>query len=1088
MVKQKGIFHIVLRSLSYNRKALSYQFILIALLTAVITGSLLTGFSVRKSLISSAEKRIGRTGLIISSGLRYFSPDLAERTGKKSGLTNTSLLETRGFSRNLLSGTGSDAVNIYGISKDFFSFLGAENIKINRGEVAINQNLATRLRISTGEEIVLKFRPLSDIPADSPFAPSNETSSLVLKVGQIINPKKFGNFSTAINQISPDNVFINFEDLFGDTGQKPKTNRILFGSESSISAGELYNDFRSILLPDDIGLSFRQVKKTGETEIISSRIFIDNDILSQIVNAVPNSSSVITYLANSVTKGDRSAPYSFVAAVNPAGQNIIQGNNIIINRWLAADLNVSVGDTVSLSWFSLSRISELEERTGEFIVSKIVIPEGIYADSLLMPEFPGIAGSASCSDWDAGVKIRMDRIREKDEKYWNEFRGTPKAFISYEKGKELWGSNFGPATAVRFPSAAGKEDIISLLAGRLEPGKCGFEIKNLKEDMVKAAKESVDFTTLFISLGFFLILSCIILLSLTITAYFESRQKHVSTLFALGFTNKRIAGLLITETGIVALSASFAGAIIGLLVNWLIIASLNSVWIGAVQTDTLSAFPGLVPVLSGFLITLFLILVFLIVRIRGFTKNLNRKNTGYLNKQPLKLNIVFLLLSGLLSLSLMAALFFFGETSASISFAAGGSLFISMILLWRQFVIGGFSFVSRRISSKQKISGTYYSFYPSRAVAPVLFIAAGLFAVIVTGINRLEITDDALKPAGGTGGYLLWAETAIPVKVDLNAVEGRKNFGLDESPADRLTFVQGRRSAGDDASCLNLNHVTSPPLLGINPAPFIKNRSFSFGSVIPVAGKESPWALLFAEPSLNTVYGFADQTVLEWGLKIKTGDTLKVKAESGQILNIIIAGGLKSSLFQGYLLIGQENFCRFFPSVPGNSVFLIEGNPLQTESYVELLNNRFENWGISVQPAKEKLASFFRVTNTYLSVFTVLGGFGMILGIIGLGFVLIRNFNFRKREFALMMATGFAESEIKRIIIREQIMILVAGVLTGLLSAIVSTLPSIRNGSDIPWISLSVITVAIIITGTITLFLAVRGINSESLISSLRRE
>ena len=103
-----------------------------------------------------------------------------------------------------------------------------------------------------------------------------------------------------------------------------------------------------------------------------------------------------------------------------------------------------------VTWFSPDPLNRLKEERMDFIVSQVVKMDGIWSDSLLMPEFPGIAGSESCTDWDAGVSINMDLIRKKDEDYWNKYGGTPKAFINYEKGKELWGSNFGPATSIRF--------------------------------------------------------------------------------------------------------------------------------------------------------------------------------------------------------------------------------------------------------------------------------------------------------------------------------------------------------------------------------------------------------------------------------------------------------------------------------------------------------------------------------------------------------------------------------------------------------------------------------------------------------------
>ena len=68
----------------------------------------------------------------------------------------------------------------------------------------------------------------------------------------------------------------------------------------------------------------------------------------------------------------------------------------------------------------------------------------------------------------------MNEIRSKDEDYWNKYRGTPKAFINYEKGKEIWGNNFGPATAIRFPAGISEKEIEDNLNGSIDPGKTGF--------------------------------------------------------------------------------------------------------------------------------------------------------------------------------------------------------------------------------------------------------------------------------------------------------------------------------------------------------------------------------------------------------------------------------------------------------------------------------------------------------------------------------------------------------------------------------------------------------------------------------------
>ena len=45
-----------------------------------------------------------------------------------------------------------------------------------------------------------------------------------------------------------------------------------------------------------------------------------------------------------------------------------------------------------------------------------------------MPAFPGLADVDNCRDWKPGIPVDLDKIRPKDEQYWNEHRGTPKAF------------------------------------------------------------------------------------------------------------------------------------------------------------------------------------------------------------------------------------------------------------------------------------------------------------------------------------------------------------------------------------------------------------------------------------------------------------------------------------------------------------------------------------------------------------------------------------------------------------------------------------------------------------------------------------
>ncbi|OFY67963.1 MAG: hypothetical protein A2V64_11675, partial [Bacteroidetes bacterium RBG_13_43_22] len=808
--------------------------------------------------------------------------------------------------------------------------------------------------------------------------------------------------------------------------------------------------------------------------------------VSQIRELIPSATPVITYLGNDLQAGSKSTPYSFITA---SGYKDLEEDDILINRWLADDLDADAGDTLKLTWYDPAYSSRrLEERSRSFIISDVVSDEHFYSDPSLMPDFPGISGSTTCSGWDAGIPVIMEKIRNKDEEYWNKYKGTPKAFISYEAGRKIWGSNFGNATSLRFPETENKDSIISSLSGSLDPHLNGFTISDIKTESRNAAANGVDFSTLFLGLSIFIIVSCLILLSLAVSLFFDSRRNQVATYFALGFRNRQIKNLLLSETLIISATGALFGVFLGYLLNIMIIKALNSVWIGAVQTNTLSTDFSLMSVLTGFLATIIIASLLLLLKSGKYLKNLSQKVSGEPPEHSTGKNLLALMIC----LAAAACLLLLSSVSTGhatvMTFFAGGLIFCALILVLRYYYLRKSLINDSPESARRNLSRLFYTFNPAHAVTPAIFIAAGIFAVVITGANRQVISDKMLLNTGGTGGYLLWAESAVPVKENLNTAEGREEFGLEETELKHLEFVQARRLAGDDASCLNLNHVTAPSILGIDPEPFIERGSFSFASGMKRTGIKNLWQLLKEKPAGDVIYGIADQTVLEWGLKIKTGDTLVYRAENGQPLNIVICAGLKSSVFQGYLLISKSHFEEYFPTVAGSSVFLADGSSDSSGYYRDILTGRFSGYGISVIPASEKLASFFVVTNTYLDVFIILGVLGMILGIAGLGFILIRNFNQRKREFALMMATGYTTRQIRNMISTDQVIILFWGVITGTLAGMTATLQSLKSGSEMPWNIIAAMIVLIIASGIIAIFLSVRRVRSESLIVQLRRE
>ena len=1076
------------RALVHYKKEALFQFLIIVVLGAVISSSLFTGYSVRKSLEKQTIIKLGKTDYLVSSGLRWFNLSLAERLRVEYGIEATAYAESEGWCRNFSTGEALQDINIYGIDNSFFSFHQSEVDAPSGNGVIVNRKLADRLKIETGSEIIITLKVSDPIPANAPFAlPEESENTSVYKVVQIIDEVQSGNFSTGISQMVPMNLFVNIESLQMQSSSSLLANRLIVSDNEDSDKDYIKSALTKLLTLEDVGLNIRISERTGEAEIISSRIFIDTLQFSAIGDALPELKPVITYLANSIGTPAKSTPYSFVSGID--SQDLFPlPNSILISRWLADDIGAKHADTISMSWFRQEFNNQLKEESGLFIVSGIVEDDSKLSDKSLMPDFPGISGRSTCSEWEAGIPLLLDRIRDKDEEYWNKYGGTPKAFISYETGRKLWGNDFGSATALRFDSGVTPDSIRKALAGMLDPEKSGFTISRPSVENIKASNEGVDFSTLLLSLSIFIIVSAVILLALAVSIYFDNSKNRIATYHYLGFPAKLIRKILFTENIGIILLGAIAGAPAGYLVATGLVHLLNNVWRGAVQTDILSSEFGAAPVAVGIVATLLVASTVLYFHLRRFTgilltgksntvKSLTRTGSSFMPFSLFALSVILLALS-----------FFIQESRIILAFTSGALLFVSMILILRYYYLRLNSQREEQVLSSANYSGLYFSKNVKEAVTPALFIAAGLFAVLITGANKITPGDEMLLPSGGTGGYQLWIESAMPVSPDPASEEGIREFGLVEPELGSMAITGAYKLAGNDASCLNINHVAAPAILGVETHNIIANNEFSFSAVLKGIENDNPWLLLNRQTDNNTIYGIADQTVLQWGIKKGVGDTLKYRDERGDILNIIICGGLESSVFQGYLLIGSENYKKFYPSAGGKSVFLIHTDTSSVTEWKELFTVRMERFGISAEPALDRLISFTEVTNTYLEVFAMLGFLGLILGTLGLGFIILKNVNARLKEFSLMMAAGIPLKRIRSMLLKGQLFILFWGLISGVMPAMAATWPSIGSISGIPVLRIVLMTAILFVAGVASIELALSGLNEKRLMGNLKNK
>ena len=264
---------------------------------------------------------------------------------------------------------------------------------------------------------------------------------------------------------------------------------------------------------------------------------------------------------------------------------------------------------------------------------------------------------------------------------------------------------------------------------------------------------------------------------------------------------------------------------------------------------------------------------------------------------------------------------------------------------------------------------------------------------------------------------------------------------------------------------------------------------FSFQTFADDQIPTDEWKLLQKNQD-GCIAAIADQTVIQWSLGKKVGDTLTYQNSHGEQVKLLLVAGLKSSVFQGNILIDNQQFLRNFSSSGGSRFFLIDGETSRQQAIAEDLELQFRDLGLEITPATQRLAEFKTIENTYLSIFLILGAFGLLIGTIGLAVIMERTLLERKAEFSLLSSLGYSRGLIGKVVTSEYLILLISGILIGFITAIISVFPAISSSlNDVsPWFVLLLMLV-VIVNGTLWILLLTRfQLNKLNLAKELRNE
>lgn len=1084
----------------------------VAISGAVLTGALVVGDSVKYSLNRIVEYRLGEITHVLKAGDRYFTQGLSGRVENQLQVPAAPMLLQHGSAVADGGARRLNHIQVLGVGPSFDSVAGVDHTygTLSGDSVIISRNLANRLSVGAGDDLLLRIEKASLIPLNAPFVSDAESVvSMRVRVKDIAGDQELGRFNLKVSQTAPFNVFISLErlqELMDFTG----VNVLLFHAGDHTTGEDIMEAVDEQFSAADASLKIRSLDELQELEVTSDRVFIDDALNGPLFEAEEGAEGILTYFVNRIQSASGATPYSFVSTL-PA--QLLKPDQIIINEWLARDLSAGAGDTLRVSYFVVGPLRELKDTTATFVVRSVVPMQGRYGDRNLMPDIPGLSDAGNCRDWETGVPISLDDIRDKDEDYWDDFGGTPKAFISIERGEQLWRNRFGSYTSFRYPregheAGQGTELTTTSLEGALmdqvHPGTLGFTVESTRTKGFEAAGQGVDFSQLFGGLSFFLLLAGVLLSVLLFLLNMESREEQLRTLVAMGIPLRTIRRITLGESMLVALVGSIAGVVLSVVYTRLVFMAMNGVWSSVVRTEMMLMEIRIPTLLTGLVLTL--LIAFLALWF-PMNRKLKRHYTAYKKSRSDKESTAgspgsslfrrlkslvlsgrtvawIYIISGVIAVALIVSQLLSGEVvNVSLFFSAGGLLLLSAILFFYWFlsrtVTGTKGVIDmRRLSMKNARRNL------TRSMSIVILFAIGAFLVITTGSNRKDLFSNALEKESGTGGFLYYAESTAPVLKQLNDPAVRYEYGLNEG----YSIVQLRKADGDDASCLNLNKIVNPQVLGVDPQRL--DGRFSFVTRTGYLDDTHPWLSLEKQLPEGLIPAIADETVIKWGLGLAVGDTLYYTNSNGGEMRLLLIGGLAPSIFQGNVLIAGDRFLEQFPESSGTEIFLVDGALSDTAMISSELNRGMRDLGWDMTLSADRLAEFNSVSNAYLSIFMVLGALGLLVGTFGLVVVLWRSIMERSQEIALLKAVGYRRKEIRRLVIREYMILLLMGIGTGFVTAIVATLPSILNAhTGTSFTSILVWLVVLVANGWIWIQLVTRSaLKNESIYDALRND
>jgi putative ABC transport system permease protein len=1113
---------LVARNLVYYWRSNAAVLAGVAVAVAVLSGALVVGDSVRGSLRDLALRRLGATGSIISSThpfREHLGADIAAGLGSGSAAL-CPLIRVDGLVVAEKSGRRARKVEIYGVDDRFWQFHGVAGVTGPESrETLLGRNLARELQSDRGDAILIRFGGADRVPQESFFGRRDDPGRAVrLSCAGVLAPEQLGSFSVQPGGTGGLTAFVALSRLQRELSMRAAINTLLVSP--SVGTQQLRTAVASCWQPADAGLSVREVPEENTLSVESPGVLLngatERAALAAAASIGAGASPVYTYLATSIRCGDREIPYAVISAADidrgalplvpnlpaPASAAPPQ-DDIWLNDWAAAELRPRPANAIEITYFAWHTEGRLETETVRFRYAGAV-HTGSVAGPSMAPDFPGITGAKSLTDWDPPFPFDLGRIRPADERYWDEYRTTPKAFIRLARGRALWGTRFGGATSVRVAPAGRGQTIAAAaftaaLMKTLQLSDADISISEVRRESLEASKGATDFGEYFLYFSFFLIAAALLLSSLFFKLGIEQRVREVGALAAAGFSASRVRRIFVLEATVVSAAGAAAGMPAALGYGSLMLHGLGTWWAGASGGTPLQIHFSWTSLATGAVLGIAAALAATGLALKGLGRSSPRAllsgtlEAAGARRTRIRVWRATAAVSVLLAVILLAMARIKQVPETGGFFGAGALLLLSGLAAASLY----FRRSPRRSAGRGwrgifRLGSLNAGYRPARSLSCVALIACATFVIVSLESFRQTPSDSAADLHSGTGGFALTAECVTPLAQDLNTPEGRESVGVQDAEVFRkVTVYPFRVKAGDDASCLNLYAPREPRVMGV-PRSLIASGRFRFEpppGIVPDSARQNPWLLLDSPAADGAIPAIADSNTIRYILHLSPGDELTVRGAGGEPVRLRLVAALLDSIFQSEVLVSESNFLSRFPEQQGFRFFLLDADQAHASEAARLLEEGLSDWGFDAQSASERLASFHQVENAYLSTFQALGGLGLLLGTAGMAAVLLRNVLERRKELGLLRAVGFPRAVLVLTVLAENTILVGLGLLSGTAAALVAVSPVLLGRANpFPYSAVLMLTGSVFLVGLGASALAAAAAFRTPLLAALRSE